>query len=699
MFSLKDFGFEPSIHWYEHDSEKGACITGGAFIPSNIGWPSDFEGAYVYGEYKLGGIYRISPGGEGCPASDCKTPISSYEETLVEFSDATATVSMGFGPYAGGTPQALYFLSRGAGRGSSDKDRPEGLVRISYSGVLQTNDRPNAAIDTDLTVGFNPLTVRFDGTGSTDPDGEDSSLKFAWDYDGDGKIDSTSPSDSFVYKDPGVYEATLTVTDAGGATDKMSVDITVDNSPPVPVIESPSADVAFAVGDSIRLVGSATDSEDGALPSSSFTWELREHHGDHYHTIMEPKAGNTLTYVMRGPVGFEAIESSYLEALLTATDSRGLSSTAVRILRPKLLTVKLDSSPSGLDVMVHGQPIQTPTSVVAWENQSLDIGAVGDKSGSYQFESWSDGGEREHTFIASPSQLDIVAYFEAVEATETVETVKEEEQSTSDEPATTIVEKDEDEEVEAAEGTASTMVSESDADSITAELLDFAVILIIDDADGYRNRKLGQNKKSPAFPYLNENLKDIVSEWLRKYLKSLVNSSGLPYAKPVDVNLTRKKKKGHDDGKRYEVTYGGTVTFKKKKEDQYLPTVSIIQKMQKQALTRVGDKLVDDIEDAVPGVIISSVVTEIVYTDGEQTASQVQGETPTSSADDGNNKISNSIIMIICFVVAGIGIVAISAFFIIRQRSTKSAPPPPPKKKEQTDLNETGDTAYAGYDL
>mmetsp|Transcript_15355 Transcript_15355/g.33183 ORF Transcript_15355/g.33183 Transcript_15355/m.33183 type:complete len:1052 (+) Transcript_15355:139-3294(+) len=694
----EELGFEPSIHWYLHDSERGACISGGAFIPSTIGWPSDFENAYLYGDYKLGGIFRMSPGGKGCSADDCKTPTSAFEETLVEFSDATATVAMGFGPYAGGTPQALYFVTRGAGRGSNEKGRPEGLVRISYSGVQETNDRPVASIDTDMTIGFNPLTVKFDGTSSTDPDGEDSALKFAWDYDGDGKVDSTSPKDSFVYKNPGVYEATLTVTDAGGASDKISVDITVDNSPPVPAIKNPSGSDTFAVGDTIRLVGSAVDSEDGSLPSSSFTWEVREYHGDHFHTIQKPTTGSDLTYKVDGPVEFEEMDASYLEAILTATDSRGLASNAVHVLRPKLLTVTLDSSPSGFDVVVNGQSVKTPTSVVAWENQELDIEAVGDKSQSYQFESWSDGGDQAHTFIANPSKLDMIAYFQEVGAAK-------KETAAPEEPATVMNDMDEKEEDDPKDAT--TMLVESDADVLKAQLLDFSLVISIDDADGFRNRKLGQ--KSPAFPYLNKYLEDVVSEWMRKELKNVVRSSDLPYAKPVAVDLARTRKKGHDDGKRYEVAYGGTVTFKKKKEGQYLPSADAVQQMQQQVLSRVGNNLVQDIEEVVPaGVAISSVVADIVYDENDdQKASQSQGQvTKSGESGDGSGGMSTSfLIMTVCFVVAGVAMVAIVAFLIVRRRSAKGAPPSRPKeeskkgkKKSNADLNESADT-YDGYDL
>lgn len=642
----------------------------------------------------MGGIYRISQEpGEGCNFDNCKDPKSPFEDTQVEFSDATATVSLMFGPYLrnGVSTKALYFLTRGAGRGSNEKGRPEGLVRISYNGVAQVaNDRPIAAIDTDVRIGFNPLTVTFDGTLSSDPDGNDSALKFAWDLDGDGKIDSTSAKPSFIYKNPGVYTAKLTVTDAGGATDKSSVDITVDNSPPTPIISTPSNDqVEFSVGDSVRLVASATDSEDGALLSSAFTWEIRESHGGFYHTIAS-KEGNDVTFVMQSPVGREGADTAVVEAIVTATDSRGLSSTATKVLRPKVQTIEVDSEPSGLDVMVFGQVVQTPKTLVVWEKQPITVEALGDGFGS-----WSDGGDRSHTFIAGLSgSSKIVAYFEPTDKNVATPDSDVSQSKPKDDMDTNAVN-------ENPEIIPSTALVESTPNSITAKLMDFALIISLD-SDGFR-RKLRENKKSPLYPYLNNNLQDLVSEWLVAELKQLVKSSGLPYAKPIEVELERKSKKGHDDGSRYEAVFGGNITYKKKKEGQHLPSIAAIQEMQEQVLSRVGDDLVDEIHSNTPelGYLITSIVADVVYPEstGSVSDSEVAMNSQEKEGGDGNKR---AVVLGVCFGVAGIGIVAVAAFFIVRRRSdnrkksdAKIPPPPAPK----SDLNLTGETEYNGYDL
>jgi hypothetical protein len=80
------------------------------------------------------------------------------------------------------------------------------------------NQPPNAVATGSPTSGVAPLTVSFNGAGSTDPDGTIAS--YAWDLDGDGGYDdSTAQSPSFQYDTAGTYNARLQVTDDDGAQD------------------------------------------------------------------------------------------------------------------------------------------------------------------------------------------------------------------------------------------------------------------------------------------------------------------------------------------------------------------------------------------------------------------------------------------------------------------------------------------------
>src|SRR5262249_6338965 len=89
------------------------------------------------------------------------------------------------------------------------------IHRIQY---FAGNQPPLAVASADPTGGAAPLTVQFDGSGSSDPDPGDT-LTYSWDLDGDGTFgDATSVNPSFTYSTPGTYDAVLRVTDDHGAS-------------------------------------------------------------------------------------------------------------------------------------------------------------------------------------------------------------------------------------------------------------------------------------------------------------------------------------------------------------------------------------------------------------------------------------------------------------------------------------------------
>jgi PKD repeat protein len=113
------------------------------------------------------------------------------------------------------------------------------------SGV-PTNQPPTAVMTATPSTGTAPLTVSFDGSQSTDPDGTVSS--WAWSF-GDGGS-GTGPATTHLYSNPGTYTASLTVTDDNGASSTTTGSIVV--SPLVP--PAPSGLTATSIGRrSIRL--------------------------------------------------------------------------------------------------------------------------------------------------------------------------------------------------------------------------------------------------------------------------------------------------------------------------------------------------------------------------------------------------------------------------------------------------------------
>ena len=154
-------------------------------------------------------------------------------------------------------------------------DMDDGTVhRITYAAA---NQPPTAVITANPTNGPVPLTVSFNGTGSSDPEGKP--LSYSWDLNGDGTFgDATASTASYTYTTAGVYHPSLRVTDDQGVSDTKSVTVTAGNTAPIAVIDSPASSLTWKVGDTINFSGHATDAQDGTLPASALSWSLILHH-------------------------------------------------------------------------------------------------------------------------------------------------------------------------------------------------------------------------------------------------------------------------------------------------------------------------------------------------------------------------------------------------------------------------------------
>ena len=94
-------------------------------------------------------------------------------------------IDMEFGPDG-----SLYVLEYGDGYFAENPDAQ--LSKINY---VRNNRSPVAKIQASSIGGRAPLTVQFQSTGTVDPDGD--SLSLAWDFNGDGKVDSRKPNPSY----------------------------------------------------------------------------------------------------------------------------------------------------------------------------------------------------------------------------------------------------------------------------------------------------------------------------------------------------------------------------------------------------------------------------------------------------------------------------------------------------------------------
>jgi len=129
---------------------------------------------------------------------------------------------------SGATPTAQHTFTSYGSYDATVRVTDDGGATDTESVTISVNAKPIADIQADPTEGTPPLTVNFDASGSSDPDG--TIVKYEWDWEGDGIWDFYSGTDSTVsheYTTAGEYTATVRVTDDGGATDTDSVTVTV----------------------------------------------------------------------------------------------------------------------------------------------------------------------------------------------------------------------------------------------------------------------------------------------------------------------------------------------------------------------------------------------------------------------------------------------------------------------------------------
>lgn len=137
------------------------------------------------------------------------------------------------------------------------------------------NQAPTAAI-TAPTAGatsFAGDVVALRGTGTDPEDGALTGASLVWTSSLDGAL-GTGASLDVPLDTEGTHTLTLVVTDADGAIGAASrtVYVLAANDPPSATITSPASGTRVTAGNSVSLVGSASDPEDGALTGGSLVW-------------------------------------------------------------------------------------------------------------------------------------------------------------------------------------------------------------------------------------------------------------------------------------------------------------------------------------------------------------------------------------------------------------------------------------------
>ncbi|HKS71462.1 MAG TPA: PQQ-dependent sugar dehydrogenase [Ktedonobacterales bacterium] len=283
---------------------------------------------------------------------------------------------------------------------------------------------PTAVASASPNAGLAPLTVQFSSAGSSDPYGLP--LTYSWNF-GDGSPVSTAANPSHIYTANGTYTATLTVSN-GTQSGIASTQVVVGHTPPTAAITAPASGATYNGGDTISFSGTATDTTDGTLSASAYTWQA-----DFYSNgVAQPFYTDEAPHPFFGPVtgvrsgsfqipgDLSNTPSTFYRITLTVTDSLGLSTVVTRDIHPNLTQWSVNTNVPGAAYVVDGTwqtSTYTTQDVVGVQHVLTGVPTQTIGSSRYRFAGWSDGSALTDTFTNPATSATYTANYDQVSST------------------------------------------------------------------------------------------------------------------------------------------------------------------------------------------------------------------------------------------------------------------------------------------
>lgn len=375
--------FRNPLFYYGHGSSSttGCAITGGAFYnPQTQQFPSSYLGAYFFADYCSGWIRKMDP------ATNTATDFASGVNLPVDL-QVTSDGS-------------LYYLARGAGA----------VFRIQYPNT-QTPPVINTHPANQTVAVGQTATFSVSATGSP-------TLNYQWQKNTvniSGANASSYTTPPVLASDNGAQFRCLVSNGFGSAQSNAATLTVTANTAPTGTITAPAAGTLYSAGETINYSGTGTDTEDGTLPASAFTWQVDFHHDTHVHPFIPATSGaKSGSFII--PTTGETAANVWYRIILTVRDSQGLIHTSFRDVSPRTATLTLATNPTGLQITLDGQPHTTPYSELNVVGMQRTLGVVSPQTlngVTYAFSSWSDGLGATHNISVPSANSSYTANFNA----------------------------------------------------------------------------------------------------------------------------------------------------------------------------------------------------------------------------------------------------------------------------------------------
>lgn len=311
---------------YAYPHSEGCAVVGGAIYNyPNSNYPEEIQNHYLFGDFCTGILSMI----------DLQT--NQVVDTF-----ATRMSNMSNLIVDPGTGEVLFCeIYRGK------------LWRVKYigTGAPFISEDPNsvfASVGEDATFSVGAVAA--------------DSISYAWYRDGvaiPGADSSSLEFQNVALADSGASIHCL-VFNANGSisSDTVLLHVTANQRPQI-VFSSPNVSIPYEAGDTIWFGGAGVDPEDGTLADHHLEWKVDFHHGEHTHPVIgQAVIADSGSFVV--PRIGETDPAVWYRITVTATDSKGLTGTAIRETFPAIGQVDLRTLPSGLDLTLDGSGLATP---------------------------------------------------------------------------------------------------------------------------------------------------------------------------------------------------------------------------------------------------------------------------------------------------------------------------------------------------
>jgi glucose/arabinose dehydrogenase len=380
----EDARFRPPFYAYRHDEGdvRGCAVTGGDFYRRGSGqgqFPEVYAGKYFFADFCGGWIRVLDPGDATSQAFASGIPFP---------------VDLKVGPDG-----HLYYLARGS----------DSIHEIFHTGtrVPAVTRQPFS----QTVFAGETATFKVEASG-----GEP--LSFQWQRDGadiSGATSATLTLTNVSASDDGARYRCVVTNPFGGATSGEAMLTVTADRPPAGTILTPAEGARYVAGQTVSFSGEGTDTEDGTLAASAFTWWVEFHHESHAHPFVPPATGSKSgSFVV--PAEGEKSADVWYRIHLRVTDSAGFAHESTRDVLPRTSRVTLLTEPAGLQVSLDGEPRLAPTEFVGVAGIKRVIStepAQASNGVTFEFQGWSDGGAASHEISTPQDDATLTAVFAA----------------------------------------------------------------------------------------------------------------------------------------------------------------------------------------------------------------------------------------------------------------------------------------------